>query len=568
MDEERKSLEGRLILGIDLGTTKSGVSIWDAELQRARMLQNEDGAEIIPSVVAWDRERREWLLGEAARRMEIDHAQDVVYSIKRCIGRWYNDRKVAEIRADLPYRLVTGGGTDQLRDVLVDFGTEVDSPDPPLLAAPAISAKVLAELRRIAARALGLSDDAVRHAVITVPAYFDVLQRRATRLAGEMAGLTVAGILNEPTAALLAYAAAYGDEVVGPDWRTILVYDLGGGTFDISILEAQQLDGGYQVLTLGVDGDTRLGGDDIDMAIVRWLEGEIERTCGREVRPNDHHTRAVLRLEAERAKVRLSTEPIVMVRLRELDPESGSPFEVDLELTRDQLEACAADVLTRARDITRHAVERVQGLSWDQIDQVILVGGQTLMPAVQRSVEALSGKKPRLLDWPQQAVARGAGEYAHALALGQEGFQDRILSHVIALPLGIRLEDNTFKPVVEANKTVPHLSDPPLSVTTTEDGQRRIVVEVLQQPREARTADECVSLGKIEMEVPPAPAGSPHFTVQFDVLEDGTMKVVVSDTRRKRRSELDIVESGMVTWRDPSLTDAPGENARSINGQE
>jgi molecular chaperone DnaK len=528
-DDQLYNYEGKLIIGIDLGTTKSGVSVWDAQLQKVKMLPSAEGDEITPSTVAWDRVQRAWVAGEPARNRLIDYPADVVYSIKRCIGRWYTDQNVQKALPDLTYQLVSGGGVDQLRDVLIDFGARPDSPNPHLVPAPFISAQVLAKIRRDAAAALDLPLEAVEFAVISVPAYFDVLQRRATRLAGELAGLKVVDILNEPTAAALAYGAEWGDDVIGPEWRKILIYDLGGGTFDISILEAKRFDdGGYQVVTLGVDGDTRLGGDDIDNKIVRWLKDEIEVKYGRKVRASDLRTWARLRRAGNQAKEALSSEATYPIQLPQLELAGGSR-DVNLEMTRAQLEQCAEDVLRRTREITQLALKKADGLTWDEIDQIILVGGQTLMPAIQQSVAAMSDKEPRVLKWPQQAVARGAGEYAHVHTLSQQEIEARALSHVVALPLGTRIDTNTFKTIVEANSTVPHLSGP-LRVTTTEDNQPSITVEALQKPRDAKTADDCTFLGQLKMDnLPKAPKGVPTFRVQFDVEQDGTMKVIVSD---------------------------------------
>ena len=331
-----------------------------------------------------------------------------------------------------------------------------------------------------------------------------------------------------------------------------MVYDLGGGTFDISLLEASRDEVGYVFYARVVDGDTRLGGDDIDISVAHWLAAEIENRYGHPVRPDDQITREKLRRAAERAKIALSTEKVVTVKLPALDLGSRSPFDAHIQLTCAQLEKCAKAVLKRTREIARRAVEDVAGLTWDQIDEVILVGGQTLMPAIQRDVEELTGLKPRVSDRPELAVALGAGEYAHILSLGKEKFEENTLINVIALPLGIRLDDSTFERLVQANVTVPHTSDPFL-VTTTEDNQPLIHVEVLQGPRDATKADQCVVLGSIDMEVPPAPARTPKFEVIFDVLSDGTMKVIVTDTRRKRSETLDVVETrGVLAWRDKS----------------
>jgi len=547
LQEKLAALEGQLIVGIDLGTTKSGVSVWDAERKQVVMLPNAEGQDVTPSVVGWDRAHKQWLVGRAARELGRQHPGDVVYSIKRYIGRWYTDPNVLYGRQDLTYKLVSGGGIDQLRDVVAELGSD-EGGKPIRLTAPEISGRVLSKLRQDAAHDLQRDKEELKYAVITVPAYFNVLQRRATILAGKEAGLEVVDILNEPTAAALAY----GDSVLGPEERRILVYDLGGGTFDISLLEVSRDEAGYTFYTRVVDGDTRLGGDDIDISVARWLAEQVAERYQTSVRPDDQITWGQLRRAAEEAKVALSAQEAVTVNLPGLDLGSRPPFDAQIELTRDQLETCAADVLRRTRTITKRAVENVAGLTWDQIDEVILVGGQTLMPAIQRDVEELTKHKPRVNDRPYLAVALGAGEYAHNLSLGHGKFHENALINVIALPLGIRLDDNTFEPLVQANATVPHVSRP-FPVTTLEDNQTSISVEVLQGPRGATQADQCVMLGSIDMEVPPAPARTPKFEVVFDVLSDGTMKVIVADTRRKRSETLDIVETRRtLAWRDQS----------------
>jgi molecular chaperone DnaK len=547
MSDEQESLKDKLIIGIDLGTTKSVVSVWSAEQGSVVILPDDEGYEVTPSVVGWDRMHGAWLVGHAAKDLALHNPSDVVYSIKRYIGRWFNDRAVLYGRQDLTYNLVSGGGTDPLRDVLVDFGVSDDRPLQ--LTAPEISSQVLYKLRQNAARALELPLDALKYAVITVPAYFNVLQRRATIEAGRLAGLEVVDILNEPTAAALAYSS-YAPDLLGPEEKRILVFDLGGGTFDISLLEAERDEIGYVFYTRVVDGDTRLGGDDIDISVARWLANQIEKQHGYPVRADDYLTRVRLRQKAEEAKIALTTQDVVTIDLPALDLGSRSPFDVHVKFDRDQLERCAADVLERTRAITKRAVQDVAELAWDQIDEIILVGGQTLMPAVQREVEMLTKHKPRVLEKPHLAVALGAGEYAHILSLGKERFEENALINVIALPLGIREDDNTFKRLVDANVTVPHTSKP-YYATTTVDNQTLISVEVLQGPRDAKVAEQCISLGQIDMEVPPAPAHTPKFEVVFDVKSDGTMRVIVTDTRRKRPPEiLDIMETKALAWRD------------------
>lgn len=545
LEEKLIALEGQLIVGIDLGTTNSGISVWNTKQGQVTMFTDDAGHSLTPSMVGWDHAHNTWIVGRAAKELGVQRPGEIAYSIKRYIGRWFRDPNVRDGRQDLTYKLVSGGGADQLRDVVVDFGAD-DSGQPVRLTAPEISGKILFKLRQDAANALQIPLEELKYAVITVPAYFDVLQRKATVLAGAEAGLEVVDILNEPTAAALAY----GDAILGPEERRILVYDLGGGTFDISLLEVSQDEEGYLFYTRVIDGDTRLGGDDIDISVARWLASEIEKRYGHPVRPDDQITMERLRRAAEEAKITLTNADTIMVNLPNLDLGSRTRFDAEIELTREQLETCAANVLKRTRAIAKRAVEDVASLTWDEIDEIILVGGQTLMPAIQRQIKDLWGHKPRVNDKPELAVALGAGEYAHILSLGQEKFHQNALINVIALPMGIRLDDNTFKPLVEANATLPHVSKP-YPVTTTEDNQTSISVDVLQGPRGAIRADECVVLGNLLMEVPPAPARTPKFEVVFDVLRDGTMQVRVEDVRRKRSKTLDIVETKQsIVWRD------------------
>lgn len=549
MSDIQDTLKGKLIVGIDLGTTNSGVAVWDDKRGEIIMLADADSYDLIPSAVGWDRSHQGWVVGRAAKALGNTQPKKVAYSIKRFIGRWFNDSGVLSSLPDLPFTLRPGGREDQLRDILVDFGTD-DGGEKLLVTAPEISGKVLFKLRQIAASRLGVPLEELKYAVITVPAYFNVLQRRATIEAGREAGLEVVDILNEPTAAALAYGAS----VLDAEERRILVYDLGGGTFDISLLDVSRDKVGYIFYTRVVDGDTRLGGDDIDASVARWLEAEIEKRYGHPVLSDDRTTRERLRRAAEQAKIELSDlrRDATYIELPALDLGSSAPFDGRIEITRAQIEECAKDVIQRTLLITKRAVQDVAGLSWAQIDEVILVGWQTLMPAIQREVETLTGHKPLVNDCPQLSVALGAAEYAHILSLGQEKFQKNTLINVIALPLGIRLDENTFKPLVRANVTLPHTSEA-YPVTTTEDNQTTIQVEVFQANREDLPTNQCVLLGSIDMEVPPAPARTPKFEVVFDVQADGTMRVIVTDTKSRQHKTLDIVEGRRVLiWRDLS----------------
>ncbi|GAA6617736.1 hypothetical protein NUACC26_035470 [Scytonema sp. NUACC26] len=339
MNSQQDNLKDKFIVGIDLGTTNSGISAWIAEQQQVQILTDYT---LIPSVVGWNRSDNTYIVGREAVELSKQHPTDVVYSIKRYIGRAFNDANVSGDRSNLTYKLIPGTGQDKLNDVVVDFGDRNGVPHQ--VNAPDISAKVLFKLRQDAASQLGIPIDEIKYAVITVPAYFNVLQREATKLAGRQAGLEVVDILNEPTAAALSYRTTvlekYGK-------CRILVYDLGGGTFDISLLEFERDEDGYAFYTLAVDGDTRLGGDDIDRSIASWLVEEIERRYGTPISPNDRVTRNILRQKAEEAKIQLSAKDTVVIDLPSLDigHPSSTPFDAQIELSREQLEKCAAKIV-------------------------------------------------------------------------------------------------------------------------------------------------------------------------------------------------------------------------------
>jgi molecular chaperone DnaK len=534
IEDREESFKDKLIIGIDLGTTKSVVSVWDKALDKVVILADEEGRDVMPSLVAWDRDRRGWIVGHEAKPVQEQRPGDVVYSIKRYIGRWFSDPEVMKSHHKMPYKLISGGGADQLNDILVSFGSAANSPPPQ--SAPEICSQILVKLRGTAARALNLPLEDVRYAVITVPAYFNVLQRRATILAGQKAGLTVVDILNEPTAAALSYK-----DVLEEKEKRMLVYDMGGGTFDISLLEARRDAGGYEFFTRVVDGDTRLGGDDIDDRLVDWLRNQIRDRYHQSVRPDDVNTIARLRLAAERSKVQLGQTESVIVRLPALELGSSSPFDAEIEITRDVLNECGEDVIRRAREISERAIREIAGLEWNEIDDVLLVGGQTLMAALQEDVKTLTGSNIQVSDRPQHAIALGAGEYARNLSRGGGRFHENSLTNVIALPLGVREKENDFVKLVDANSTVPYTSKPHYA-TNPEDNQTSIRVEVLQGTRGATKADHCVPLGFVEMDVLPKPARTHKFEIVLDVKSDGTMTVIVTDKHTNRSQMKDIVE--------------------------
>ncbi|MEP6831888.1 MAG: Hsp70 family protein [Gemmatimonas sp.] len=546
-DNLQDELKGQLIIGIDLGTTKSGVAVYSEAEGKPVMLRDENGDDTIPSIVAWDTATNDWLVGKPAKAVLETRPWDVAYSVKRFIGRAFSDSAVATGRNSVTYAITGGGGTDLLRDVQVRFGE--GNAVHHTLSVPEISAKVLARLRQTAARALNLPLEAVTYAVITIPAYFDMRQRMATRLAGQLAGLDVRAILHEPTAAALAH----GDELLAADERTILVYDLGGGTFDITLLDVKRDEQGYQFFTRLIDGNTQLGGDDIDADIARLITQRVEQFSGDQVQQDDVRTRSRLRLAAERAKQALTTEESCTFTLKDVDLGSRAPFDVAVTITRAEMDACAQRTIKRAHDITERAVRQIDGIEWSEIHDVVLVGGQTQMPAIQRDVAELTGKKPHVSDRPQTAIALGAAKFAHMLSLGSARFEQHALTSAIALALGIRLHDNKFFKLVNANVNVPHQSQE-TEIKTIKDDQTEIVVEILQGRQDATQADECVSLGSIRMEVPPAPAGQNRYTVRFNVAADGTMTVLVTDPRRNRSEDLTVGDTSLVVFREPRKT--------------
>jgi molecular chaperone DnaK len=541
------TLKDQLIIGIDLGTTKSAVSVWDESKGKVVILPNSSGKKLTPSLVGWDRAQSRWLVGEDAKALFEQRPADVVYSIKRFIGRWFSDPEVIKNYRKMTYNLVSGKGNNQLEDIIVDFGSDASAPPPQT--APEISAQVLKSLRQDAAAALKLPLEQVKYAVITVPAYFNVLQRRATARAGQKAGLEVVDILNEPTAAALSYNRELGNKQ-----KRMLVYDLGGGTFDISLIEAERDEEGYTFHTRIIDGDTNLGGDDIDSRLVEWIKNDVLQRYQETVRNDDAITNAQLRLAAEQAKVQLGELDRVTLALT-LDLGSRAPFVAEVEITRAVLNECAADVISRARQITERAVREYAGFDWDKIDEVLLVGGQTLMPAIQEDVERLTGIKPHVSSSPQQAIALGAGEYARILSLGREKFHQNALINVIALPLGVRERENDFVELVKANAQVP--TEGKYFATNPEENQTSIRVEVLQGPRGATRADQCVPLGSLEMDILPRPARSHKFEIVLAVKSDGTMKVIVSDKHSNKNQTKDIVETRTVRY---AQEETEGEN--------
>jgi len=551
MASKFEQYQGKRIVGIDLGTTKSGLSVWQAPGGAVEMVKNAEGSTITPSVVGWDRDHDRWLAGKAAVALGERDPAAVARSLKRCIGRWFTDPAVKQSLREHAFVLEPGSGKNQLEDIFVNFGPDQNGVTQ-RLSAPDVAAKILTKLREDAAKALGLDKAELAYAVITVPAYFNVLQRDATRLAGIRAGFEVVDIINEPTASALAYRA---DVLEKGKRRRILVYDLGGGTFDVSILEVEEDDFGFVFNTLVVDGNMRLGGDDIDQALVNWLVEQIEAQTGVTVRSDDLVRRARLRAAAERAKVALSGQESFMVDIDGLRLGPDLPAGTQIVCTREQLNRCAKDVVDRAAAICRRAVEQIARLTWSDIDEIILVGGQTLMPAVQESVAALTGKPPRSLDRPQEVVALGAGVYAHIISQGAQVIQQQLLTNVVALPLGIHLplETPSFRALIMANTDLPTRSQPPYMVRPARDNETSIEVEILQGKQyNAVSADQCDLIGVVRIEnIEPGKSEDRPFSITLEAEEDGILKVRVDDPLGKLDSKvLDITEQRISVYRE------------------
>jgi molecular chaperone DnaK len=547
---------GKTIFGIDLGTTKSGLAIYRPSSGKVEMVRDAAGNSTIPSMVAWDREHERWLVGHEAKAFAREHPQAAARSIKRYIGRLFTDATVAELLSERAFTVESGAEKRQIEDIFVNFGTN-RAGDTIRLSAPEVSAKVLARLRQTLLEDEEFKNhtpDDLKYAVITVPAYFNAWQREATKLAGRFAGLEVVDIINEPTASALAYHK-YVLEM--DKTLRIMVYDLGGGTFDVSILQASRDADGFSFDTEVVDGNTRLGGDDIDKRITDWLVGQIEQERDCRIAADDYLSRERLRQAGEAAKILLSQPDTLTttVRVDELAPGGCEPFGIAVDLTREKLEECAQPTINETRDICNRAVYKLLNKTWADIDAVVLVGGPTQMPLLRREIAKFSSREPFALPkeegvaGPQEAVALGAGEYAHTLSLGGRHFQERALQHVVALPVGIHIYEpaERFEKLIRANSPLPvegkHV------VTTTKDGQTYINVDVLQG-KEAETDDpkQCHFITTVHVpNLAPERKGYYLFEVTVKVQEDGTLGIAVKNLRTDEELAMETVTDTRIT---------------------
>ncbi len=487
------------IIGIDLGTTNSCVAVMEGD--KPKVIENSEGIRTTPSIVAFT-DDDEVLVGAAAKRQSVTNPENTLYAIKRLIGRRFDDAVVQKDIKMVPYKIVkTENG---------DAWVRVKNQDK---APPQISAEVLRKMKKTAEDYLG---EEVKEAVITVPAYFNDSQRQATKDAGRIAGLDVKRIINEPTAAALAYGMdkKRGDSVIA-------VYDLGGGTFDISIIEIAEVDGEHQFEVLATNGDTFLGGEDFDLALIEYLAAEFKKDSGIDLH-SDPLALQRLKEAAEKAKIELSSAQQTDVNLPYITADASGPKHLNIKLTRAKLESLVEKLVERTVEPCKIALKDA-GLTVSQINEVILVGGQTRMPLVQKTVEEFFGKEPRKDVNPDEAVAVGAAIQAAVLS-GE--VKDILLLDVTPLSLGIETMGGVMTKLIEKNTTIPTKANQVFS--TADDNQTAVTVHVLQGEREQASANK--SLGRFDLgDIPSAPRGVPQIEVTFDIDANGILNVSAKD---------------------------------------